>query len=791
MWIMANLVVAEAELFTIGVEEVEERFLKLALAAYGELSPGRLEDIRTTWLYDQALKRMRDVAERMGELAAGSQRSDASTTTFIICHCREPLTWLANPHRIPYIPPESRLLVYEKCGTLSNIPANISQRFSRGVSVLDRRDGDVRGDECSAYLSYIVEEYHQLDDYTVFLQADPHNHAFLAYLQLPLMAIGLGTYQVPFLHLNYHRHVMTDTPCMRDVEMYIVSRERIQARSLSFYRHMLRMVDGSIPDLCVAEAKPERSSHCYVFEFLWHVVFGEPRQLPLRPDDKRLPTALRAKFGQLNQHQVPPGLVVGASSASASSTVKEQRSPDATLNYHDDDVMKKLWRDAKLNPRSEDSWSKLLEALILRNEKMNKLPLEILPTLGQPLALERLLVALARVLVPQEGAELLRRMPHIIGQQQWSGDFEIGMVCRGLSRLFQNQADYLKGSSSLSSVHQYICRALFTDDVRMILRKPNVALEAVNFLLVQLTSLDDSDVKEWVVPLLNIVHKACKESGYSAKMQTSLLPVVAVRSSIRCGSLAVVQDVSEMALEAVDAFGKKRRIIGSTSKVAERVAAIEAILRVIHLNPSEINCNLAIKLQETALTDMNLATWATAVHNTLESGALDRGQSLLKYVTLSTIHPRFPTQLPQDSADAEECLLLLLDCAKKARFSPLPFLRWALKNSAASRTAKEEILRMLPDWASERASLMNELHPGANTLGGNSGVDDDYVTIRGCPAGLEGIYKRMGTHNGKHYYIRTEPRKDGPMSLYFTGKVWQLGRKYAYSGRAICIPLHV
>ncbi|KAF4740134.1 hypothetical protein FOZ63_003567, partial [Perkinsus olseni] len=432
------------------------------------------------------------------------------------------------------------------------------------------------------------------------------------------------------------------------------------------------MVDGSIPDLCVAEAKPKRSSHCYVFEFLWHVVFGEPRQLPLRPDDKRLPTALRANmlaiiassnlagssrfasmvdgraieymrsesesplrgflqiFGQLNQHQVPPGLVVGASSASASSAAKEQRSPDATLNYHDDDVMKKLWRDAKLNPRSEDSWSKLLEALILRNEKMNKLPLEILPTLGQPLALERLLVALARVLVPREGAELLRRMPHIIGQQQWSGDFEIGMVCRGLSRLFQNQADYLKGSSSLTSVHQYICRALFTEDVRMMLRKPNVALEAVNFLLVQLTSLDDSDVKEWVIPLLNIVHKACKESGYSAKMQTSLLPVVAVRSSIRCGSLAVVQDISEMAFEAVDAFGKKRRIIGSTSKVAERVAAIEAILRVIHLNPSEINCNLAIKLQETALTDMNLATWATAVHNTLESGALDRGQSLLK-----------------------------------------------------------------------------------------------------------------------------------------------------------------
>lgn len=410
-------------------------------------------------------------------------------------------------------------------------------------------------------------------------------------------------------------------------------------------------------------------------------------------------------------------------------------------------------------------------------QKMNKLPLEILPTLAQPLAMERLLVSLGRVLVPQEGAELLRRMPHLINQQQWSGDFEVGMVCRGLSRLFQNQVGYQMDSTVLDSMHHDICRALFTDDVRLILKKPNVALEAVNFLLVRLNSLEEDDVEKMVLPLLAIVHKTCREGGFSAKMQTSLLPVVAVRASIKCGStLQLVNEISEMALEAVDAFGKKRRIIGSTSKVTERVAAVEAILCVIHLNPSQLNCNMVMKLQETALTGMDLASWASAVYNTLDSGALDRGQSLLKYVTLSTIHPRFPTRLPHDPDEAEECLLLLLKSAKKSRFSPLPFLRWALKNSGGSRAAKEEILRMLPEWASERASLNNELHPGANTLGGeDAGLAVDYLTIRGCPAGLEGIYKRMGTHNGKNYYIRTEPRKEGPMSLYFTGKVWQLG----------------
>ena len=61
---------------------------------------------------------------------------------------------------------------------------------------------------------------------------------------------------------------------------------------------MLRLVDGSVNyDLCT-EGKVTRSTHCYGMEFMWHLVFGEDYETPLRQDDTRLPTPLRLKFGE-------------------------------------------------------------------------------------------------------------------------------------------------------------------------------------------------------------------------------------------------------------------------------------------------------------------------------------------------------------------------------------------------------------------------------------------------------------------------------------------------------------
>jgi hypothetical protein len=264
------------------------------------------------WPLEKALKMHQT---RSSNITADSN----NTVAIVICHCNEDLSWLFS--RVSRIPPKSSLFVYEKCGN-DSLPflkdAEAEEVFNNGVHVIPQLDGPVRGDECTAYLKYIVDEYHILPDWTVFLQADAGRHLFFAFLSLTLGAIGRGTYEVPFLHLNFHRHYQTTTPCMRDVErllfnlsdpvdgvpligtyccaQFVVSRDRILSRTIDFYAHALSMVDGSIPDIC-SPVPPRRSSHCYVLEYLWHVVFGENRKLPFRPDDVSLPIFLRLKYG--------------------------------------------------------------------------------------------------------------------------------------------------------------------------------------------------------------------------------------------------------------------------------------------------------------------------------------------------------------------------------------------------------------------------------------------------------------------------------------------------------------
>ena len=41
---------------------------------------------------------------------------------------------------------------------------------------------------------------------------------------------------------------------------------------------------------------------CYVVEYLWHVVLGEPPELPWRSEDARLPLALRFEGGRETRH---------------------------------------------------------------------------------------------------------------------------------------------------------------------------------------------------------------------------------------------------------------------------------------------------------------------------------------------------------------------------------------------------------------------------------------------------------------------------------------------------------
>ena len=314
-WIFSRLVGFETFSFTEGPELASVQLLDPVRSF---LLTEKLVDLHLSWPLEPAMNRISTIKK---------VQTTPVSLSFVVCHCREDLSWLHSTN-ITHIPDNSALYVYEKCGHNSEPDLeSVRPRFSRGLFVIDKPDGEVRGDECSGFLDYLVEQYDGALDarhvlgishYTILLQSDPQNHLFLSYLDVALRGISSGAYNVPFLHLNFHRHVQTSTPCMRDVEaflfqqaapttllgtyccsQFIVSRDRILAHPKSFYEHMLKMVDGTYPDHCV-NGKPKRSSQCYVFEFLWHVVFGEPRDLPLRPDDTRLPIALRMKYG--NEH---------------------------------------------------------------------------------------------------------------------------------------------------------------------------------------------------------------------------------------------------------------------------------------------------------------------------------------------------------------------------------------------------------------------------------------------------------------------------------------------------------
>jgi hypothetical protein len=321
MVLLSELLVLEAELFTRGSAVLNgNAFLTYILDLYGNIPPTQRSTTNAIWPIDIAIKK---VTTYMHTLIAAPLME--TSVSFVICHCHEPLDWLKTSIR--NIPRNSKLYIYEKCRE-NNGPwlaeRRIPDQFSGGVFVIQQPDGPSRGDECTAYLDYIVQGYDSpgMSDYTVFLQADPDRHMFISYLNTILSGINAGTYREGFLHLNFHRHYQTTTPCMRDVERYlfnhselvsktdiigtyccaqfVVHKSRIYMRQKRFYQHALSMVDGSgIADIC-SPTPPRRSSHCYVLEYLWHVILGEERFLPFKADDPRLPSVLRMKFGNEN-----------------------------------------------------------------------------------------------------------------------------------------------------------------------------------------------------------------------------------------------------------------------------------------------------------------------------------------------------------------------------------------------------------------------------------------------------------------------------------------------------------
>jgi len=274
----------------------------------------------STWPFQEGVAHFEAVAQAAATSLQITQSQGAPTVEFVIAHCKEPLDWVSN-NLMPIAPAGSILTIYEKCGEQPMFPADVLAHFGHS-SLMACPDpaGLPRGDECLAYLSHIVSRYDNLASFTVFLQADPDQHLHFSYLQTVLAMLARGTYKVPYMSLNGGRHVRTMSPCLNAVyesifgesqkeplgpyccAQFIVQDVQVRARPLSFYRRMLGMVDGSMytstghGDLCT-NFPVTRSTHCYGMEFMWHRVFGDEYETPLRQDDTRLPLSLRQKFG--------------------------------------------------------------------------------------------------------------------------------------------------------------------------------------------------------------------------------------------------------------------------------------------------------------------------------------------------------------------------------------------------------------------------------------------------------------------------------------------------------------
>merc|ERR1711871_1664856 len=192
----------------------------MALEFFRGATPVQQELIPKTWPYNEALVQYEKTADKLASLRLKPQPS----VDFVVAHCRESLVWLNS--EMGFVPPESSLYVYEKCGLETDLRPYLGHNRFKSVYTVPRPDfGGTRGDECSAYLTHITTRFDELADYTVFLQSDPHEHLHFDFVDVALRSIAARTYDVPFLHLNGARHVRTLTPCLQAVHQAVFGLE--------------------------------------------------------------------------------------------------------------------------------------------------------------------------------------------------------------------------------------------------------------------------------------------------------------------------------------------------------------------------------------------------------------------------------------------------------------------------------------------------------------------------------------------------------------------------------------
>ena len=153
-----------------------------------------------------------------------------------------------------------------------------------------------KGNECSAYLTYIIKYYHNLPEYTLFLHGhyeDWHQTTNL------INIINNLTFESKYKNINnfgiddrciesndiikyiknniWNELFLNELGPMPDkfydkcCAQFLVHRDRIHLRSITFYKNILNYIYNK--DVLMKDGYHGNMS--YIMEYIWHYIFGE------------------------------------------------------------------------------------------------------------------------------------------------------------------------------------------------------------------------------------------------------------------------------------------------------------------------------------------------------------------------------------------------------------------------------------------------------------------------------------------------------------------------------------
>lgn len=257
-----------------------------------------------TWPLFEAAERFQKEAqkledrrkEREAHFVREEKNRGLPTVDVVIAYCTESLAW-----RSELLPDTWNVYIYYKCG---HEPSDALPKDTKVCL-------DNHGMESYAYAEHIVRTpASKRSDFTLFMQADYEPHLNMHLFHSVLQSLQLGTYDVPFLHLNSRRFLATENTCMKEIaqllnmtttrfgsyccNQFVVRRDRFMPAET--YRQLSAYFQNKNPTMCVQNNAHDdrpgiaKSALC---EHMWHVLFSEPDVLPFRSRDTRLPSFLR------------------------------------------------------------------------------------------------------------------------------------------------------------------------------------------------------------------------------------------------------------------------------------------------------------------------------------------------------------------------------------------------------------------------------------------------------------------------------------------------------------------